>query len=442
MAQPITMPQFGQTVEECTIVEWRKNEGDKVAKGDILFEIETDKAVLEVESFFDGTLLKVLVQEGETVSVQTVVGFIGEPGEAIPEVEAPSPKAVAEPVPAPEAPSQLAPAAPPTRGKAAPAAPSAPEKPKRFIISPRAAKLAREKVIDPTRIRGTGPKGRVVEQDVIAYLEERGYDRLRVTPTARALASKEELDLLSIEGTGDGGKIVVDDVKLAVAEKPKPMSKIRRVIAQRLTDSFTTTPHFFTTVSADLTDLLALRAECKAQGMGYTVTDFIMKAVVLALEESPAVNSSTDGKSVWWHSHVHLGLAVALDRGLVVPAIRCAEELTLAQLHEEAGRVTEKARAGKLLPEEMVGSTFTVSNMGMMDVENFTAIINPGESAVLAISSAIKTPVVRDDAVVVRTMMKMTLSSDHRIIDGATAAQFVNAVKAKLEDSELWKSMI
>jgi len=442
MAQAITMPQFGQTVEECTIVEWRKKEGDKVAKGDILFEIETDKAVLEVESFFDGTLLKIIVPEGETVSVQTVVGFIGEPGEAIPEVEAPTPKAAAEPTPAAEAPSEPAPVATPARPKASPATPSAPQEPKRFRISPRAAKLAREKVIDPTRIKGTGPEGRVVEQDVIAYLEERGYDRLRVTPTARELASKEELDLLSIHGTGDGGKIVVADVNLAAAEKPKPMSKIRRVIAQRLTDSFTTTPHFFTTVSVDLTDLLALRAECKAQGMGYTVTDFIMKAVVLALKEVPAVNSSTDGKSVRWHAHVHLGLAVALDRGLVVPAIRCAEELTLAQLHEEAGQLTEKARAGKLLPEEMTGSTFTVSNMGMMDVENFTAIINPGESAVLAISSAIKTPVVRDDDVVVRTMMKMTLSSDHRIIDGTTAARFVNAVKAKLEDTESWKSTI
>jgi pyruvate dehydrogenase E2 component (dihydrolipoamide acetyltransferase) len=442
MAQAITMPQFGQTVEECTIVEWRKKEGDKVVKGDILFEIETDKAVLEVESFFEGTLLKILVPEGETVSVQTVVGFIGEPGEAIPEVEAPAPKALAEPAPAPETPSRAPSVAPAVPAREAPAAPPLPEKPTRFAISPRAAKLAREKVIDPTRIRGTGPQGRVVERDVIACLEERGYDRLRITPAAKALASKEELDLLSIEATGDGGKIVVADVKRAVAEKPKPMSKIRRVIAQRLTGSFTTTPHFFTTVSVDLTDLLAFRAECKKRGTSYTVTDFILKAAVLALEEFPPVNSSTDGKSVSWHSHVHLGLAVALDKGLVVPAIRCAEDLTLAQLHEEAVRLTEKARAGTLRPEEMTGSTFTVSNMGMMDVENFTAIINPGESAVLAISSAVKTPVVRDDAVVVRTMMKMTLSSDHRIIDGITAARFINAIKNKLEDIKLWKSTI
>ena len=195
-------------------------------------------------------------------------------------------------------------------------------------------------------------------------------------------------------------------------------------------------------MSLDLTDLLALRAECKGRGMPYTVTDFIMKAAVLALEEFPEVNSTTDGKYVWWHSRVHLGLAVALEKGLVVPTIRCAEEFTLAELHDAAAQLAEKARAGKLRPEEMTGSTFTLSNMGMMDIENFTAIINPGESAVLAVSSAMKTPVVRDDAVVIRTMMKMTLSSDHRIIDGVTAARFINAIKNKLEDIELWKSMM
>ena len=438
MAHAIRMPQFGQTVEECTIVEWRKKVGDKVVKGDVLFEIETDKAALEVESFFEGTLLKILVPAGETVPVQTVVGFIGAPAEPIPEVEPPVPKQAPTAAPSAMAPRQRAPVA---RG-AVPATTTVPKQPKRFTISPRAAKLAHDKVIDPTPIRGTGPEGRVVEQDVIAYLEEQGYDELRVTPAAKDLASKEGLDLLYIEGTGDGGKIVAADVKRAVAEKPKPMSRIRRLIAERLTRSFTTTPHFFTTVSLDLTDLLALRAECKGRGMPYTVTDFIMKAAVLALEEFPEVNSTTDGKYVWWHSRVHLGLAVALEKGLVVPTIRCAQEFTLAELHDAAAQLAEKARAGKLRPEEMTGSTFTLSNMGMMDIENFTAIINPGESAVLAVSSAMKTPVVRDDAVVIRTMMKMTLSSDHRIIDGVTAARFINAIKNKLEDIELWKSMM
>ncbi len=437
MAQAITVPKFGQTVEECTIVEWRKKEGETVAKGDVLFEIETDKAVLEVESFFEGTLLKIIVPEGETVPVQTVVGFIGEPGEELPEVPVP-------PAPAPAATraASVAPAAAAAPTRPSPVPVSEPAAPARFRISPRAAKLAREKVIDPTYVRGTGPEGRVVERDVTAYLEERGYADLRVTPAAKELASKEKLDLFAVEGTGTGGKITVADVRRAVAERPVLMSKMRRLIAERLTGSYQSTPHFFTTVSSDVTDLLALREECKAQGLPYTVTDFVIKAVVTVLDEFPVVNSATDGVHVWWHSHVHLGLAVALERGLVVPAIRCAEELTLAQMHDKVVELTEKARSGKLLPDEMTGSTFTVSNMGMMDVENFTAIINPGEGAILAVSSAMKTPVVRDETVAVRTMMKMTLSADHRIIDGVTAARFVNAVKARLEDVDIWRNMI
>jgi len=434
MAHAITVPKFGQTVEECTIVEWRKKEGDMVARGDVLFEVETDKAVLEVESFFEGTLLKIIVPEGDTVPVQTVVGFIGEPGETLPEVPvSPAPKPKSEPAPVPASVPVSSPSAVPV---------AVPEEPARFAISPRAARLARDKVIDATRIRGTGPEGRVVERDVRAYLDEQGYDRLRVTPAAKAMAGREELDLLEIDGSGSDGKIVVADVKRAVAEKPRLMSRMRRLIAGRLTASYTSTPHFFTTVSVDVTDLVALRVECKTQGMPYTLTSFIMKAVVTALEEFPEVNSTTDGAYVSWHSRVHLGLAVALEQGLVVPAIRCAEELTLGQIHDEALRLTEKARAGKLLPDDMTGSTFTVSNMGMMDVENFTAIINPGESAILAVSSAIKTPVVHDDSIAVRTMMKMTLSSDHRIVDGVTATRFINAIKAKLEDVELWRGMI
>jgi len=305
MAQAVTIPQFGQTVEECTIVEWHKKEGDMVAQGDVLFEIETDKAVLEVESFFEGTLLKIIVPAGETVPVQTVVGFVGEPGEPIPEVETPAPKPTAAPVPTPVI--QPVPTADVAAPVVAATGAAAPVSPKRFTISPRAAKLACDKVIDPTPIVGTGPDGRVVERDVLTYLDQRGYDRLRVTPAAKNLAAQEQLDLFSIQGTGRDGKITVADVRRAVAEKPKPMSKMRRLIAERLTDSYTSTPHFFTTVSVDITDLAALRAEYKQQGIKFTVTDFIMKATTMALEEFPEVNSTTDGKSVWWHSRVNLG---------------------------------------------------------------------------------------------------------------------------------------
>jgi pyruvate dehydrogenase E2 component (dihydrolipoamide acetyltransferase) len=217
------------------------------------------------------------------------------------------------------------------------------------------------------------------------------------------------------------------------------MSKMRQIIAQRLTQSVVTSPHFYVTVEVDMTDLVKFRAQLKDKGAPYSVTDFIAQAVVLTLKEFPEVNSSTDGKSTRWNSHVHLGLAVSLEQGLVVPVIRNADELTIAELNTRAKELAVKARANKLTSDEMTGSTFTISNMGMLDVENFTAIINPGEAAILAVSSTLKKPVVRNDQVVVRSAMKMTLSSDHRLIDGALAARFINALKKKIEDIELWK---
>jgi len=429
MATPIIMPKFGQMTEESTIVEWFKQEGDRIAKGDLLFAVETDKSVMEVESFAEGTLIKIAVGPGVSVPVQSVVGYLGRPGEAVPATSPPAPKA------APPAAPSFAPAtkaAAPAAAMAPAAAPAA----SRFRISPRAAALARECVIDPTRIEGSGAGGRVVEKDVMAYLEASGYRRLRVSAAARELAAREKLDLLSIPPAD--GRIGLDEVERAVAEKPVPMSRMRQVIAQRLTQSVLTAPHFFVTVETDMTDLLAFRASL---GAGYTVTDFIAAAAVRTLKEFPRLNSSTDGRSVRWHGRVHLGLAVSLDDGLVVPVIRGADELTMAELSARAREMFARARAGSLAPDEMTGSTFTISNMGMLDVENFTAIINPGEAAILAVSSATARPVVRDGKVAVRSVMKMTLSSDHRLIDGAAAARFVNALKQKLEDVESWRPL-
>jgi pyruvate dehydrogenase E2 component (dihydrolipoamide acetyltransferase) len=448
MATPIIMPKFGQMTEESAIVEWLKKEGDKVAKGDILFTVETDKSVMEVQSFEGGTLLKISVPPGVNVPVQSTVGFLGQPGEPIPEVTAPAPapapkgpevgRAVpsAPPPPVARTPEQpiQSPAVPPPQPVAVPAS-----QPTLFRISPRAAALARNCVIDPSRITGSGPNGRVVEKDVETYLDAKGYRQLRISPAAKQIAAREKLDVLTIQCPPDAPRITVADVERALAEKPKPMSKMRQIIAQRLTQSVLTSPHFFVTVEVDMTDLVKFRAQLKEHGAPYTVTDFISQAVVLALKEFPAVNSVTDGKTTRWNSHVHLGVAVSLEQGLVVPAIRDADELTLAELNARAKELADKARAGKLAPNEMTGSTFTISNMGMLDVENFTAIINPGESAILAVSSALAKPVVRDGKVVVRSIMKMTLSSDHRIIDGAMAARFINAVKKKLENLELWK---
>jgi pyruvate dehydrogenase E2 component (dihydrolipoamide acetyltransferase) len=449
MATPIIMPKFGQMTEESAIVEWLKKEGDTIAKGDILFTVETDKSVMEVESFEAGTLLKIAVKPGVSVPVQSTVGFLGNPGEPIPEITAPAPAA-----PKPEAPA-AAPARPEKTDKragpeagapvvsTAPMAPAAaaqaPVASSRFRISPRAAALAKHSVIDATRIKGTGPEGRVVEKDVRNYLQQHGYDKLRISPAAKELAAKEKLDVLTIQGAGEAGRISVADVQRAIAEQPKPMSKMRQIIGQRLTQSVVTAPHFYVTVEVDMTGLVAFRAQLKEKGLPYTVTDFISQAVVLTLREFPEANSSTDGKTTRWNSRVHLGVAVSLEQGLVVPVIRNADELTLGELNTRARELADKARAGRLAPDEMSGSTFTISNMGMLDVENFTAIINTGEAAILAVSSAIRKPVVRDDKIVIRSIMKITLSSDHRIIDGAMAAKFANAVKQKLEDIELWK---
>jgi pyruvate dehydrogenase E2 component (dihydrolipoamide acetyltransferase) len=312
---------------------------------------------------------------------------------------------------------------------------------KRLFASPRARVLARNAALDIARIPGSGPNGRIVEKDVLAYMEKYQVAAIKITPAAKQRAIKEGIDILTVRPSGEGGRIVNGDIDRALEERPKAMSKMRQIIAERLTRSTSTIPHFYVTVAVDMTALLALRKQLKDAGKSYTVTDFILEAVVLTLEEKPAFNSVTDGRTVRWNSAVNLGMAVSLEQGLVVPVIRDAARLSLAELHDAAAALALKAREGKLKPDEMTGSTFTISNMGMLNVENFTAIINPGESAILAVSSTVPTAVVREGKVVARDIMKITLSSDHRIIDGAQAAGFANAIKTKLEDMELWKSL-
>jgi pyruvate dehydrogenase E2 component (dihydrolipoamide acetyltransferase) len=461
MAQAVIFPKLGQTMEEGAIVQWLKQEGDPVVKGDILFEIETDKANLEVESFFEGVLLKIYVREGVTVPVNTVVGYIGAPGEKVPdqapkpEAPAPAPKPVASPSPTPAAARVpvAAPAAAPAPVPARAPVPAPPSHPApqpakvpapaaRLVISPRAKTLAQSACINPARITGTGPNGRIVEKDVRAYLAASGYDALRITPAAKRLAAEKSIDILTVRGSGDSGRIMVEDIERAIRRKPVALSRMRQVIARRLVESKQTIPHFYVTVKADITDLMVFRSDLKARGLNYSVNDFVLEAVVLSLEEIPIVNSVTDGQTVSWRGDVDLGMAVSVDNGLVVPVIRAAQTLTFSELSAQAKALAEKARAGRLTPDEMTGSSFSVSNMGMLNVDQFTAIINPGEAGILAVSSGRQEPAVVNGEVRIRSRMAMTLSVDHRIVDGAVGAQFANAVRSKLENIELWKSLV
>ncbi|MHB8960072.1 MAG: dihydrolipoyl dehydrogenase [Candidatus Limnocylindrales bacterium] len=405
MARPILMPKPGQMTEECTLTIWRKAVGDPVHRGDVLFEIETDKSTMEVETFEEGVLLAQVAAEGETVPVNGVCGWIGQPGEALPETPAPVPAQPAAPSPAPSAPAPAASAS----SAASPSSVPVPATAGDVRISPRARRLAASAGIDPTSLAGSGPDGRIVERDVQAAIAA-GPSRAASTPATGP----------AVPGEG----------------APRPMSRMRRVIAERLTSSWQTTPHFTVTVAADVTKLLALRAQLKAAGSSLTVTDFVLAATADTLAEFPDVNARTDGTSVWPRSRVHLGMAVSVPSGLVVPVIRDADTLTVAELHDRAAALAAAARAGTASVDDLTGSTFTVSNLGMYGVDEFSAIINPGEAAILAVSAAIPTPVAVDGRVEVRQVMKLTLSADHRIVDGAMGAQFTRALQARLEAAD------
>jgi pyruvate dehydrogenase E2 component (dihydrolipoamide acetyltransferase) len=453
MATLVPIPKLGQSEETVAIAKWRVKEGDVVKKGDILFDVETDKAVLEVESQFAGTVLKVLAKEGVDLPVMSPALVIGQPGEALPEMPA-----VATPQPAPAAPAPApaptaAPSAPPVAKSATPAvaAPvagsvAAPTPvaaaPAAARPSPRARRFAQDYLINLAKVPATGGSGRrITARDVQAYLKASGYLDRKITPAAFNLAKEEGLELLAIAGTGDGGRVTLADVRAAVAERPRELSAMRKVIAQRLTQSKQQIPHFYVTAAIDLTDLLALRQELKAQGLEVGVNTFILKAVALSLKDFPMLNATTDGKTVRHWARVHLGVAVSLENGLVVPVVRDADRKALDELQAEVADLAAKARAGKLAPDEMKGGTFTISNMGMLGVDNFAAIINPGETGILAVSAAKPTPVVRDGQVVVRQMMNVTLSADHRAVDGADGARFVNALRTRLEDTPAWRTM-
>ncbi len=382
MATDIIMPQGGQDITEGIVVRWLKAEGEAVRRGEVLCEVETEKAIFEVEAPGDGVLLRIVAPAGSKVPIFAVIGVIGAPGETVPAVEAAPPQPARSTVDVAAIRARLA-----GRG----ATPGATR------ISGRARRLAAQQGVDPSALPGSGPGGRVTEHDVLLHVEKR------------------KLSVPALRG------------------RTVPLSKMRRAIARRMTESKQTVPHFYVTVSADLTAALELKAGLEREaGVELTVTDLIVKAAALCLRELPGVNCRLLGDTVLFLEDVHVGIAVTLDEGVIVPVLQKADRRPLADLARESRRIAAAARERRLEGGDPAG--FTVSNLGMLGIESFTAIINPPETGILAVGGVEKRAVVgADGGICARDVVTLTLSVDHRVVDGALAARFMARLKQLLE---------
>ena len=456
MATEVILPKLGQTMEEGAIVEWLKEEGDEIKRGELLFTVESDKATLESESPGRGILRKILVPAGVTVPVLTAVAIITrQPDEDI--------SAYLEGQPA-----GAAPVAPPQEevGARKASVESAAEAPvraagERIFASPRARMRARELSVDLAPIVGTGPGGRIVEKDVLAYVESQP----RATPMARKVAADLGIELATVTGTGVGGKITREDVEAAQAVKPaavprvvsapvpapvaaaevlatQPLSGLRRIIAERMYASVQNSAQVTLMTKVDATEFVEIRTKLKASvteewGFAPGYNDLLGLMVAKALREYPYVNARLSGDVIEQLAHVNLGLAVDVERGLLVPVIRDADQLGLREFGRQFRELVERARAGRSLPDDLSGGTFTITNLGMHEIDGFTPIINAPEAAILGVGRIKAEPAVKDGAVVVRQMMTLSLVFDHRIIDGAPAARFLQRVKHLVENPYL-----
>ena len=454
MAFEIIMPKLGVDMQEGEIIEWKKQEGDVVNEGDILLEIMSDKTNMELEAEDSGVLLKITRQAGETVPVTEVIGYIGAEGEVVADNVASAP--AAEPAPKVE---EVATVEAPVVATQAPVV----HEGGKVRATPKARKVARELGIDLTQVPGTGAKGRVHADDV----ENFKGAQPKVTPLARKIAADLGIDLASVSGTGFGGKITKEDilaisapaqVKEAAAApvveaKPEkvlpegveviPMSAMRKAISKGMTHSYLTAPTFTLNYDVDMTNLMALRKQVldpimNKTGMKVTFTDLIGLAVVRTLmkEEHRYLNASLidDAQNIELHKFVNLGIAVGLDDGLIVPVVHGADKMSLSEFVVASKDVIKKAQAGKLKAAEMSGSTFSITNLGMYGTKSFNPIINQPNSAILGVSATIQTPVVVDGEVVVRPIMGLCLTIDHRIVDGMNGAKFMVDLKHLIEN--------
>jgi pyruvate dehydrogenase E2 component (dihydrolipoamide acetyltransferase) len=471
MIREIALPKLGQTMEEATIEKWHFKEGDAVKKGDILLEINTDKAALEVESYYTGTVKRLLYPEGTTLPVNAIIAFIGDAEDQVSEemvrgaLATASKPAAAQPVAAAVVPRSARPtvhgwASQPWHSVAEQALPLPtllPVEPEaapagRVFSSPRARRAAREGKVPLQILRGTGPDGRVIERDVLAYADR--LSRLRITPTALEIAYRRGVDLTKVKSSGMDGRIMRADVEGApvaagvVPRSARPtvhgwasqpwhsvaLTPMRRVVAQRMTLSKTTTPHFYLTMDVDMTDAIALRAELIASwGRKLSFNDLILRACTLAFAKVPEMNCAWADGALLYRGEVNIGLAVGLEGGLIVPVVRNCESKPLREIAETSEGLIEKARNKRLTPDDYEGGCFTISNLGMFGVDTVVPIINPGEVAILGVGRIAPRPVLVGEGIAIRQMTTLVLACDHRLVDGLIAARFFKHVKDALE---------
>ena len=446
MTTDVIMPKQGLQMTEGLITKWLVQEGERVEAGVPLFEMETDKLTIEIESPASGILLKIIRPAGETVPITELIALIGESGDA-----------AAESAPTAQAPAAAAVTAQAPAG--------------RIFITPRARTAAAEQAVDPAGLAGSGPDGLIIERDILAAARRQPAEA-KITPVAARLARQNAVDPNLATGSGARGKIVRADIEDLVAAKaagpstaPRPsavpsavtpaaagaagpavqadqdmlipFAGMRKVIADRMMQSVQGMAQANHRMKVDMSETVRFREKLKEAEVKVSYTDILIKVVARALADFPMINASLTPEGILLKSAIHIGLAVAVENGLIVPVIKHADRRSLREIAAESAGLAEKARKGGLLPDDYTGGTFTVTNLGMYDLDSFTAIVNPPESAILAIGKIDRVPVAVEDTVVIRPVMMLSLSYDHRIIDGAPAAQFLQRIKQYLQNPYL-----
>jgi len=446
MAEYIIMPKLGFNMDKGTVEKWRKKEGDFVKEQEVIFEVETDKTVMEVEAQTSGVLRKILVTEGEEVPVTLPIAIIGDKDEDISKMikEAYQKLGKTDIVDVGKKVSKADREASPVIDEKQEIEPKKEEKFKK--ISPRAKGKAKELRVEVQLVEGSGPGGVIIEKDVVSYYQNH---RAKVSPVAQKIAEKVGLDIGAIKGTGINGKVTKRDIQEILAksaevnrtEKKIPYTGMRKIIGDRLSQSKFTAPHIYFTTSVDISKVIDLlnrfNHDVKER---ISINDFLVFTVAKVLSEQPNINCSLLGEEIICHKDINIGVAVALEEGLIVPVIKNANKKSLSILSKETKKLIKLARERKLMPDDYKGGTFTVSNLGMFGIEQFTAIINLPEAAILAVGAVKRVPVTIEEEGVEkiesRSLMKITLSVDHRLIDGAMAVNFLKQIKYYLEFPE------